>query len=392
MAKPTLSMRPTGWFQVAWSDEIRPGIVRTMKYFGQELVAWRGQSGQVTVMDAYCGHLGAHLGYGGTVAGDTIQCPFHGWQWSGTGRNVCIPYEDRPNRGKRIRTYPVVERNEAIYMWHDLERRDPYFDVPDVFTAWDDSAAASDYHAAYPDRTLLETAAELHPQYVMENGVDFAHFKFVHKVPIVPQFTRQEFEEPVSYVDFTVAFEGEPGSIEEVDSGVEAVNCGIGLAVTKSWGMIDNRTATAVTPVDDCTSDLRFSVWIGRDLSVSEEESAAAAVKHARGVIAQIEADLAIWKHQRYADPGAVTRDEYPGFTALRRWARQFYPETVLPAKRPAKARSGRSALVTMPGRASTTARMALSAGIPVTVIPIAAKASGLLRSVPGLGKIWCLL
>ena len=37
-------------------------------------------------------------------------------------------------------------------------------------------------------------------------------------------------------------------------------------------------------------------------------------------------------------------------------------------ANRPAKARSGRSALVTMPGGASTTARTALSAGMPVTV------------------------
>ena len=26
-------------------------------------------------------------------------------------------------------------------------------------------------------------------QYVLENGVDFAHFKFVHKTPIVPVFT-----------------------------------------------------------------------------------------------------------------------------------------------------------------------------------------------------------
>src|SRR6185295_3292317 len=28
MAKPPLSMKPTGWFQVAWSDEIKPGDVR----------------------------------------------------------------------------------------------------------------------------------------------------------------------------------------------------------------------------------------------------------------------------------------------------------------------------------------------------------------------------
>ena len=51
------------------------------------------------------------------------------------GHNVCIPYQDRPNRGRRIRTYPVTERNEAIYIWHDVEGREPYFEAPDVFDA-----------------------------------------------------------------------------------------------------------------------------------------------------------------------------------------------------------------------------------------------------------------
>jgi hypothetical protein len=41
MAKPPLSMKPTGWFQVAWSAEISIGDVHRMTYFGQEMVAWR---------------------------------------------------------------------------------------------------------------------------------------------------------------------------------------------------------------------------------------------------------------------------------------------------------------------------------------------------------------
>jgi nitrite reductase/ring-hydroxylating ferredoxin subunit len=329
--KPTLPMNPTGWFQVAWSAEVPVGEVHRVTAFGHDLVAWRGESGQVSVMDAYCQHLGAHLGYGGTVVEDTIQCPFHGWRWSQAGRNVCIPYEDRPNIGKKIRTYPTTELNESIYIWHDVEGRTPYFDVPDVFGAWGDDRTAEDYHAAYPDSVLFDPGLELHPQYVLENGVDFAHFTYVHKVPIIPLFTRQEFEEPISYVDFTIAFEGSPGSIEEVDSGVEAINCGLGLAITRSHGMIDNRTATAVTPVDDSTCDVRFSVWINREPGMTEEESRARAAKLARSVIEQLEADIVIWSHQRYADPAALARGEYPGFTALRTWAQQFYPATIAP-------------------------------------------------------------
>lgn len=325
MAKPPLSMQPTGWFQVAWSAEVDIGAVHRMKYFGRELIAWRAADGQIAVMDAYCQHLGAHLGFGGHVEGDRVVCPFHGWEWNRQGRNVCVPYEKHPNKGRRIRSYPVVERNESIWMWHDLEGRPPYFEVPDVFTGFDDGMSAADYYPAHPQSTLYRQGLELHPQYIMENGVDFAHFKYVHKVPIVPTFTRQDFDKPVSYVDFTIAFD-DTTAAEEINSGVQAINAGLGVAVTKSWGMIDNRTLSAVTPVDDSTSDVRFSVWIGRPAE-ERPKSAARAQQLARAVIEQFEADIHIWAHQRYSDPPGLSQKEFEGFKALRHWAAQFYPE-----------------------------------------------------------------
>jgi 3-ketosteroid 9alpha-monooxygenase subunit A len=323
MAKPPLSMKPTGWFQVAWSDEIGVGDVHTMKYFDREMVAWRAESGGLTVMDAYCEHLGAHLGFGGKVVGEALQCPFHGWQWSQEGRNVRIPCQDRPNRGRRIRTYPAVERNESVYIWHDVERRAPYFDAPDVFASFDDGRSEDDY---YPQQRLYRQGLELHPQYVLENGVDFAHFKFVHNTPIVPVFTRHDFADAVSFVDFTITFEGDEGQkIEDVNSGVEAINGGLGVAVTKSWGMVDNRTISAVTPVDESTSDVRFMVCIGRAPGKDPARAELRAAEFGREVIRQFEQDIEIWRHQRYSDPPALAPDEYEGFTAIRKWAKQFY-------------------------------------------------------------------
>jgi 3-ketosteroid 9alpha-monooxygenase subunit A len=327
MAKPPLSMKPTGWFQVAWSDEIAVGDVHTMKYFGEDMVAWRSESGQVTVMNAYCEHLGAHLGFGGKVVGEVIQCPFHGWQWNSEGRNVCIPYESRPNRGRRITTYPVAERNASIYVWHDTEGRDPFFDAPDVFASFSDGSSVADY---YPQQRLFEQGHQMHPQYVLENGVDFAHFKYVHDTPINPIFTRHDFAEPTSYVDFTITFEGDDQqSINDVRSGVEAINGGLGIAVTKSWGMIDNRTISAITPVDDSTSDVRFMVYIGKpNHTPSDPERAARkAAEFGEEVIRQFKQDIHIWSHQRYSDPPALSTSEYEGFTAIRKWAMQFYPD-----------------------------------------------------------------
>lgn len=326
MAKPPLPMEPTGWFQVAWCGEIAAGVVHRMRYFGRDMVAWRSVSGRISVFDAYCEHLGAHLGYGGHVEGENLVCPFHGWEWDSDGRNVCIPYEDRPNRGRRIRSYPVVERNEAVWIWYDIDRRAPYFEVPDIFEAFGDGKTGADYYPPVPTATLYRQGLELHPQYVLENGVDFAHFKFVHKTPFVPEFTRQDFSGPVSRVDFTVAFD-EGVARDEIASGVESINAGLGCSITKSWGMIDNRTMPAVTPVDESTCDVRFTVWIGR----KPGEDGPGITEYGRAmagfIIEQFEADINIWSHQRYSDPPALSRKEFEGFRALRRWAAQFYPD-----------------------------------------------------------------
>ena len=51
---------------------------------------------QVSIVDAYCPHLGANLGVGGRVQGNCIECPFHGWQFDGeTGQCVNIPYAEK---------------------------------------------------------------------------------------------------------------------------------------------------------------------------------------------------------------------------------------------------------------------------------------------------------
>ena len=93
------SMRPTGWFQVAWSADLEVGDVKALHYFGEDLVAFRDLNGAVRVLDAHCRHLGADLSHGGCVVEGGIQCPLHGWVWSGAdGRNVRIPYE-RARRG-----------------------------------------------------------------------------------------------------------------------------------------------------------------------------------------------------------------------------------------------------------------------------------------------------
>lgn len=119
---------PTGWFIVGFASDLAPGQVRRMHYFGEELVMFRTASGRVNVLDAYCLHLGANMGVGGTVEGERIVCPWHGWQWNGDGTNALIPYSRIGcKQNIRIRTYPCTEWYGFILVWHERHGRAPYW-------------------------------------------------------------------------------------------------------------------------------------------------------------------------------------------------------------------------------------------------------------------------
>jgi hypothetical protein len=52
---------PDGWYAVLFSWECRPGQVVPVRALGREFAVWRSAQGVVSVMGAYCPHLGANL-------------------------------------------------------------------------------------------------------------------------------------------------------------------------------------------------------------------------------------------------------------------------------------------------------------------------------------------
>jgi nitrite reductase/ring-hydroxylating ferredoxin subunit len=88
-----------GWYHLCDSNEIPRGQLKHVYILGREMVAFRGddEREEVSVVEAYCVHLGANLGVGGRVVPGTncIQCPFHLWEFNGKdGRCTKIPYMD----------------------------------------------------------------------------------------------------------------------------------------------------------------------------------------------------------------------------------------------------------------------------------------------------------
>lgn len=123
---------PTGWWPLAWSRELGSGEVQPRRLHGQELVLWRGESGHPHVLDAFCLHLGHHLGYNGRVCGEEVRCFFHGWQWSPEGLNTLIPYDDRTHKGRRITVWPVAEAGGLILVGRPATDSEPAPELHEV--------------------------------------------------------------------------------------------------------------------------------------------------------------------------------------------------------------------------------------------------------------------
>ena len=85
--------------------------------------------GVADVLDAYRPHLGAHRGVGGKVVGETLQCPFHGWRFDGSGRCVKAAQSEYPPQLGESDGWPVIQRNAVILVRYHPERKLPAWEA-----------------------------------------------------------------------------------------------------------------------------------------------------------------------------------------------------------------------------------------------------------------------
>jgi phenylpropionate dioxygenase-like ring-hydroxylating dioxygenase large terminal subunit len=151
-----------------------------LRYFGQQLVLFRTESGEAVLLDAHCPHLGAHLGHGGTVEGEAIRCPFHSWRFDAkTGQVDDIPYKTSPGLPDvRARCWQVEEVSGLVIAWFSEHGRAPSWRMPEQ-EHW-----AEDGWLGY---FTCQWNVRVHVQDLAENIPDTTHFVSVHHLPEYPQ-------------------------------------------------------------------------------------------------------------------------------------------------------------------------------------------------------------
>ena len=306
---------PFGWYVVDYSDDLKPGDVKPVKYFAQDQVLFRTKSGEVTMLDAYCPHLGAHLGHGGLVKDECIECPFHAWQWGADGKIDNIPYAKKiPPKAKetQIFKYPTVEKNNLIYAWYHPNGNNPHYEV-ESYPEISDPEWADKFEK-------FEYTINCHIQDMAENAVDAAHFMYVHGVVSYPEF-EVTYDEQKRYFIQEANMETPKGTVKGKISGFSN---GPGDNVTKFEGICDTLLLGSTTPIENEKVITRFS-FLQKKINGKVPKGGVGAAIIA-DINKQVNEDIPVWENKKYAYKPVLCDKDGP-IAKFRRHFATFYTD-----------------------------------------------------------------
>jgi phenylpropionate dioxygenase-like ring-hydroxylating dioxygenase large terminal subunit len=161
------------WYPVAASEEITNEVPFRTRILTLDFVAFRDADGQPHVLSDTCIHRGGALGTG-KIKGDCVECPYHGWQFDGTGKCVNIPSlgnGGQPPARAKVDSYPVQEKYGIVFAFlGDLpeDERPPMMEIEEYD------------HEDWRANILRVFEVDYYYERSVENGLDPAHNEFVH--------------------------------------------------------------------------------------------------------------------------------------------------------------------------------------------------------------------
>src|SRR3954447_10677000 len=186
------------WLPAARSDEL-PGPdsnpVRIL-LLNEYLIAFRGTSSRVGLVDDACSHRGASMFFGRNEE-DGLRCVYHGWKFDITGQCTDMLSEPSDSEYKnkvKITAYPCVERGGIV--WTYMGSR-PANDLPEL------PELEANLMAEQGRGTVRVNMFEWNWFQCMENNMDTAHQGILHfgsvtyEDAIVPELAQKAYPGPV---------------------------------------------------------------------------------------------------------------------------------------------------------------------------------------------------
>jgi phenylpropionate dioxygenase-like ring-hydroxylating dioxygenase large terminal subunit len=321
---------PRGWLMVAASAAVT-SVPSEARFFGEDVVLYRGASGRPVMVSAYCPHMGAHLAvgpigataqHGMQVQDDSIRCPNHGWRFGPDGRCKEIPYSTmKVPDTMRLKTWRLEERAGCVFAWQDEEGGEPTYELPEV-PEWTDPRWI---HSPIEEMGEMD----VHPLELAEHGIDKIHLANVHGADRVT-YHRVTFEahraQTTSHTGFSV-----PG-VGEIAGVAHSRYVGPAFLLAEIEGDRPSILLFCHTPVHDGRVRSWHAVLMRARGDTVTVEDRAAHQQMLEVSRLNFEQDLQMFKRKR-PTLRAVQIPGDPPFRHYRLWYSQFYaPRSEVPS------------------------------------------------------------
>ena len=162
------------WYIAAWAHEVKQGpLARTI--CKEPVVLFRDKdTGRAAALEDRCCHRGTPLRFGEVVDGG-LQCGYHGMVFDCSGSCVHIPGQDMISERAKVRSYPLVEKDEFLWIWlGDPDKADTtkILDYP-----WH-----NDYKKWPHRHEMYHVKADY--MLMVDNLMDLTHLGYIHKSTI----------------------------------------------------------------------------------------------------------------------------------------------------------------------------------------------------------------
>lgn len=323
---------PEGWFCVSLSETLAPGQVSTRRFFGRDVVMYRTRSGRACVADAYCPHLGAHFAYGGTVEGESLRCPFHGFEFDHQGSCTATGYGTNPPQDARLTQFPVIERNGFVFAWFSPVGNGPTWSLPDG------------HEGRWLSMSTRTWTLRAHPQETTENSVDIGHLSVIHGYTGIETLSALRTDGPYLHTRYAMQRDagvfGKNGHLLRAEFDIHAWGVGFSWVDVRvpEYG-IHTHNFVLVTPIDEQTSTLTIGLRMepledpGRvhpSLRLLPRPVVNEIIRRGAfsGFAHDVKQDFDIWQNKKYVERPRLATGDGP-VVRYRKWTRQFYPAAV---------------------------------------------------------------
>jgi vanillate O-demethylase monooxygenase subunit len=157
------------WYVAAWADEVAAAPL-ARRICDEPLVLFRDSAGNAAALADRCCHRSAPLSTG-TCVPEGIQCGYHGLVIDGAGKCVRVPGQTRIPAAAKVRSYPLVEKDQFLWVWMgEPALADPAAILD--FPYHNNKAKWPNKHAMYPIKGNY--------MLMVDNLMDLTHLGYLH--------------------------------------------------------------------------------------------------------------------------------------------------------------------------------------------------------------------